>query len=103
MTSFDRSLQKMKKEFAPAGPTAADRILLARLAAGTLYFAGYRADHNLGAADDDGSQPAQKLHTSQGTRLLIDILHEGRERNYQRQLRDHQPTVSTAPLANGGE
>ena len=102
MNSFDRRLERMEERYLPAPPTAFDRKLLQQIADGVRRVREDREAHGLSPADDEEGLPAPRLHTSQGIQLTIELLHEGRERNHLRCLRDNQ-NCGSAPLATGGE
>jgi hypothetical protein len=99
MDSFDRRLNKMQQQFSPAPPTALDRKRLHLLEEGVRRVREDREapGQNSTGDDDDEGLPA-KPHTSQGIQLTVDILHDGRERNYLRWLKAKQISDSTAPV-----
>ena len=102
MDSFDRRMDKVGPQFFPAPPTALDRKRLRLLEEGVRRARVDREAHGLGPIDDEENMPASKPHTSRGIQLTIDILHDGRERNYQRWLKANQISGSP-PLTSGGE
>jgi hypothetical protein len=101
MKSWERRLQKVEKRFMPAPETAFDRKLLRRIEAGCRRVKTDREAHGMSDSPDEGWL-ASKSHTARGIQLIIDILHDGRDRNHLRWLRDKQLALS-GPLVPKAE
>ena len=101
MKSWERRLQKVEKRFMPALETAFDRKLLRRIEAGRRRVRQDRQAHGMSDSSNEGWL-ASKSHTARGSQLIVNILHEGRERNHLRWLRDKQPHPS-GPLVPTAE
>jgi hypothetical protein len=97
MKSTIRRIEKIERRKMPAPQTALDRKLMERIEAGCRRAQADREAHGMSDPSDDGL-PALRHHSARGIKLTMDILHEGRERNHLRCLRDQQLNLST-PLA----
>jgi len=98
MKRMERRLQKVEKVFLPAPETASDRELLRRIEAGRRRVQQDRPAHGVGEPSDEGLPLREP--TSRGLQRTIDVLHEGRQRNYLHWLREKKLHVS-GPLAIG--
>src|ERR1019366_10491176 len=85
----------------PAPQTSFDRNLIERVEAGCRRAKKDREAHGMSDSSDEGWL-ASKSHTARGTQLIIDILHDGRDRNHLRWLRDKEPHPS-GPLVPTAE
>jgi hypothetical protein len=79
MKSIFRRIEALEKRLMPQPLTARDRELLGRIEAGRERVRKMREKEGL-PPDPDWGLPPKRIHTSHGVQLIIDILHEGRER-----------------------
>jgi hypothetical protein len=97
MKSIVRRIEVLEKRLMPRPLTARDRELLARIEAGRERVRKMREEEGL-PPDPDWGLPPKRIHTSHGSQLLMDILHEGRERAALRSLRDKKLRQSNPML-----
>ena len=95
MKSIERRIEKQEKRFMPSpGAVLRDQKLRELIAAGRERVRKDREVHGESEPSDEGLPPMM-VHTSHGLQLVIDILHEGRDRCRLRSLRDGLVSLPT--------
>jgi hypothetical protein len=100
MNSNLRRIEHLEKRFLPHPPTAFDIELIARIMAGRERVRVYNEEHGIKPPSDEGLPP-KKVHTSRGIQRIMDVLHEGRDRNHLRWLRDKKLREAAALTTTG--
>jgi hypothetical protein len=88
MNNIERRIQTQEKRFIPSREaTERNQKMWDQIAAGRERLRKYRELHGDIEESDEGLPP-MKVHTSRGAQLIIDRLHEGRDRCRLRAIRD---------------
>jgi uncharacterized protein YjiS (DUF1127 family) len=96
MKNIFRRIENLEKRFGAAAAAdaeaKADREMLAPLFESARRLLKYRELHNIKPSRFDSNEglPPRKVHTSHGSQLLKDILHEARDRLHLRVMRDRK-------------
>jgi hypothetical protein len=102
MKNIVRRIQQLEKQLLPAPETAPHRELIARLEAGRERVRQANLARGIPEKSDEGLPP-KKVHRSRGIQLIMDVLHEGRDRARLRSIRDGKLRESVSMSAIGDD